>query len=241
MGRLAQEPLREMTEEEQSALAQVARASSERADRVARAKMLLAVEQGTSFIEAARSVGRRSNDAVARWVKRFNAEGLLALDRRHGGGPPTDYGPEEAERILRELRRTPDPERDGTATWSLTTLQRALRKASDGLPKVSTWTILRVLREAGYTFQQNRTWCETGKVKRKQKGETVEVTDPQAEAKRGGSSRRIGRERSGACRSGRRTKPDRIRRSLNRALPGSRKGDRLCDPASMFGAAPPSC
>jgi transposase len=187
MGRLPQEPLREITEEERSALTQVARATSERADRGARAKLLLAVEEGASFTEAAQSVGRRSNDAVARLVKRFNAEGLLALDRRPGGGPPTEYGPVKAERILKEFRRMPDPEEDGTSAWSLTTLQKALRKAlrKAELPKVSTWTILRVLHEAGYTFQQTRTWCETGKVKRKQKGETVEVTDLRAEAKRG--------------------------------------------------------
>lgn len=185
MGRPPKEPLREVTEEERSALEQIARATSERADRVARAKMLLAVIEGISFTEAARRVGRRSNDAVAELVKRFNVEGLPALEPRHGGGPKVEYGSEETERILREFRRQPDPEQDGTATWSLATLQRALRKAEDGLPKVSTWTILRVLHQAGYTFQKDRTWCETGKVKRKRKGEVVEVTDPRAEQKRG--------------------------------------------------------
>ena len=185
MGRPPKEPLREVTEDERSALEQIARASSERAERVARAKILLAVADGSSFTGAARSVGRRSNEAVAELVKRFNAEGLRALDPRYGGGHQTEYGPQEADRILGEFRRKPDPEQDGTATWSLTTLQRALRKAPDGLPKVSTWTILRVLHEAGYTFQQNRTWCETGKVKRKRKGEVVEVTDTRAEQKRG--------------------------------------------------------
>ena len=129
MGRPPKEPLRELTQEERSALEQIARATSERADRVARAKILLAVADGSSFTEAARSVGRRSNDAVAALVKRFNAEGLVALDPRQGGGHQTEYGPEEAERILREFRRKPDPEQDGTATWSLTTLQMVLRTA----------------------------------------------------------------------------------------------------------------
>ena len=185
MGRRPKEPLREVTQGERSVLEQIARAASERSDRVARAKILLGVSEGSSFTGAARSVGRRSNDAVAELVKRYNAEGLLALDPRHGGGHQTEYGPEESERILREFRRKPDPEQDGTAAWSLTTLQTALRKAEDGLPKVSTWTVLRVLHGAGYTFQQNRTWCETGKVKRKRRGEVVEVTDPRAEQKRG--------------------------------------------------------
>jgi hypothetical protein len=40
-----------------------------------------------------------------------------------------------------------------------------------------------VLREAGWSWQKDRTWCETGKVKRKRKGEIVQVTDPDATAK----------------------------------------------------------
>ena len=95
------------------------------------------------------------------------------------------YGPEQGARILREARRTPDRERDGTATWSLSTLQRALRRAPDGLPGVSTATIRRVLHEAGLSWQQSRTWCETGIVRRRRKRGVVTVVDPAAAAKRG--------------------------------------------------------
>jgi transposase len=82
------------------------------------------------------------------------------------------------------MRRQPDRERDGTATWSLSTLQRALRVAEDGLPSVSRETILNVLHEAGWSWQKDRSWCETGKVLRKRKAGTVEVTDPDAAAKK---------------------------------------------------------
>jgi hypothetical protein len=79
----------------------------------------------------------------------------------------------------------------------LTTLQRALRLAPDGLPEVSTFTIFRVLHQAGYSCQHNRTWCHTGTALRKRKRkdgttEQVEVTDPQAPEKRERSSKRIG-------------------------------------------------
>ena len=94
-------PLRPLTEAERTVLAQVARASAERADRVARAKALLAVADGATFADAARAAGRRAGDAVAKLVARFNAEGLAALDPRHGGGPPVQYGPVAAARILR--------------------------------------------------------------------------------------------------------------------------------------------
>jgi hypothetical protein len=59
-----------------------------------------------------------------------------------------------------------------------------LRKAPDGLPKVSTFTIGQVLHEAGYTYQANRTWCPTGKVVRKRKAGLVTVTDPDTEPKK---------------------------------------------------------
>jgi transposase len=140
---------------------------------------------GTRFIDAAHLAGRQSGAGVAKLVRRFNRTGFAALDSRHAGGPPVQYGPVERERILREFRRTPDREQDGTATWSLTTLQRALQRAPDGLPNVSTWTILQTLWEAGYTWQQSRTCCPTGTARRKRKRGTVTVTDPDASTKRG--------------------------------------------------------
>jgi transposase len=75
---------------------------------------------------------------VGRLVARFNRAGLEALVPRHGGGQPARYTGAERERILREAQREPDRDQDGTATWSLATLQRALRRAADGLPQVST-------------------------------------------------------------------------------------------------------
>jgi transposase len=185
MAAVQKTPLRSLTDLERRVLREVARAPSERADRVARAKELLAVADGATFAAAARAAGRRAGDAVARLVARFNAEGLAALDPRHGGGPSVRYGAAEAARILREVRSPPDRERDGTATWSLTTLQRALRAAPDGLPTVGTFTILRVLRDAGLSWQADRTWCETGVVQRKRQAGMVEVIDPATAAKRG--------------------------------------------------------
>jgi hypothetical protein len=184
MAQPAKEPLRPLTSTERAELAHLAQTSSERADRVSRAKALLAVADGQSFTDAARAAGRRSGDGVAKLVVRFNRGGLAALDARHGGGPPIQYGAPERERILREFRRLPVRERDGTATWSLTTLQRALREAPDGLPQVSTATILHALWEAGYSWQQSRTWCQTGTVQRKRKAGAVEVTDPDATPKK---------------------------------------------------------
>ena len=185
MTRRQKEPLRTMSGDEKVELERLSRAKSAAAEQVIRARMLLAVAEGKSYTEAARSVGRRSGDAVSRLVRRFNGEGVAAVEPRHGGGPRVVYGTEERERILREFRRQPEREQDGTATWSLSTLQRALRHAPDGLPQVSTQTILKVLWEDGWSWQKDRTWCQTGQVRRQRGGELVDVTDPDAGAKKG--------------------------------------------------------
>jgi transposase len=144
----------------------------------------LAVSQGFNYQDAARAAGRRSGDAVSALVARFNREGIKAVDPRRGGGHPSQYTPADAQRILREVRRIPTPEADGTATWSLTLLKKTLRTAPDGLPHVSTFTIHRVLHEAGYSFQRTRTWCHTGEAARRRKSGTVVVTDPDATSKK---------------------------------------------------------
>ncbi len=184
MSRRQKEPLRPLADEERNLLGQVSRAQSEPASHVARAKEILAVAEGLSYIEAARRAGRRSGDAVAKLVARFNKEGLSAIRPRHGGGPEVIYGEAEKERILAEFRRTPDRECDGTATWSVKTLQRVLRAAPDGLPRVSSVTIWQVLHDNEITWQRTRSWCETGKVVRKRKSGPVAVIDPDAAPKK---------------------------------------------------------
>ena len=185
MAQRQKEPLRPLTAAERSELGRVARASTEPAGRVGRAKALLAVADGARFSQAARAAGRRSGDAVAQLVVRFNRLGLAALEAGQGGGPPVRYGPAERERILREFRRRPDRAQDGTATWSLVTLRRALRRGPDPLPTISTATILHALWEAGYTWQRDRSWCSTGTAKRKrQRGTVAETVDPPATPKK---------------------------------------------------------
>ena len=184
MTRRRKDPLRALTDGERVSLEQLGRATSAPAASVVRARALLAVAAGSSYTEAARRVGRRSGDAIAAVVARFNREGLAAVEPRHGGGASVTYGATERERILAEVHRAPDREQDGTATWSLTTLQRALRRAEDGLPQISTYTIWCVLHEADLSWQRDRSWCHTGLAKRRRKHGEVEVHDPDATAKK---------------------------------------------------------
>jgi transposase len=185
MPRLQKDPLRPLTTDEWTHLERISRSHTEPAAPVTRAKALLAVADGRRFTDAAPAVGRRSGDAVAQLVARFNREGLAALEPGpgHGGGQPKRSTQTEQERILREVRRAPDRDTDRTATWSLSTLQGALRRAPDGLPGVSTYTIWCVLRDAGFTWDKDRSWCETGTAMRTRTSGTVTVIDPDATAK----------------------------------------------------------
>ncbi len=184
MSRCKKDPLCDLTSEERIVLEQIGRSYNEPAIQVARSKIILAVAEGQDYTQAAHTAGRKSGDAVSKLVSRFKQEGIAALVPRRSGGKQPTYTAVEKERILREARRILDPEQDGAAVWSLSILQRALRQAAGGLPKVSTYTIWLVLREAGWRWQQDRTWCETGQVKRKRKEGVVEVQDPDATPKK---------------------------------------------------------
>ena len=181
MSSIKKDPLRPLTSSERSALEQPECASGVGCTSAGNPRR----SDGSSYTEAAQLVGRAVGDSIAQWVARFNQVGLGAMVPRHGGGaPPVLYGPAERDRILTEFRRRPDREQDGTATWSLNTLQRALRRAPDGLPNVSTYTIWAVLHDAGISWQRDRSWCHTGAAMRKRKRGEVEVHDPDASAKK---------------------------------------------------------
>ena len=184
MTRHKKDPLRALTRAEREWLERISRAQSEPASHVVRAKAILAVADGKNYTEAATAAGRKSGDAVSKLVSAFNQHGLAAIQPRHGGGAVAKYGPAARERILMEARRQPEPAQDGTATWSLQTLRRALRRAPDGLPDVSEDTVRTVLREAGFSWQRAQTWCETGQVVRKRKRGPVMTHDPDTEAKK---------------------------------------------------------
>lgn len=178
MPRPQKDPLRLLTADETTTLTKIRHSAHATVAHVARATILLAVADGATYRRAAYLAQRRSPHAVAALVAHFNQVGLAALDPPHGGGPALLYTATERDRILAEAQRTPDRTQDGTATWSLTTLQRALRRAPDGLPQVSRYTLWVVLRDNGWRWQRNRTWCPTGTAIRQRKTGPVTVHDP---------------------------------------------------------------
>lgn len=182
MARAQKEPLRPLSDAERRMLEDVSKASSERVDRVRRARALLRVADTGSFAQAARHAGFRSATAVADLVHRFNRQGMPALDIAAGRGRRPTYERDTRARVVAVAQEQPRRREDQTATWSLRTLQRRLRR--EGLDRMGTSTIRRVLQDAGSSYQRTRTWCPTGTALRKRKGGPVQVTDPETEEKR---------------------------------------------------------
>src|SRR5258707_11696143 len=125
MGARQKQGLRPLSEAERDELQRIAKASSERVDTVKRAKALLAVTGGKTFIQAGVSAGL-SHEGVSQLVERFNQRGLavLVIARRRGRKPT--YEAEGRARVLQEERRQPDSGIDQTRSWALKTLQRSL-------------------------------------------------------------------------------------------------------------------
>src|SRR4051812_28744371 len=239
MSRHRKDPLRPLTADERIALTRLSRSLSAPAAQVERSQALLAIADGASYTAAAHQVGRRHNETISAWVSRFNRDGLAAVRPGHGGGPRIRYGADAQQRILAEWARTPQREQDGTATWSLSLLQRALRQADDGLPRVSPFTIWRTLHAGGLSWQKSRTWCETGVVMRTRKHGVVRVSDPDAAGQKSRLSRPTRWGRSLGSRSGVRTRPARSRPCRIPACHGSRAANRQPSRTSTFVAARP--
>jgi transposase len=177
------EPLQVLTTAEQTALERLAKASSERIDRVRRARALLAVAQGATFARAAQQAGLRSGTTVANLVSRFNKRSLAALSTGAGRGRKPTYDAAARVHIVATAQRPPERRANGTASWSLSTLQRTLRQGA--YPRIGTSTIRRMLENAGSSYQRTRSWCPTGTAQRVRTAGVVTVVDPKTEEKRG--------------------------------------------------------
>ncbi len=185
MGRAVKEGLRPLSRAEEQELQRVVKATSERVDRVRRAKALLAVAGGKSRTAASQEAGL-SREGVSQLINGFNQRGLDMLSLAPGRGRKPTYTSEQRARILAEVQRQPDREENGTATWSLMTLRKDLREST--LPTIGAETMREVLHEAGYSYQQSRSWVRTGYALRKRKSGTVTTYDEHTLEKKDGSS-----------------------------------------------------
>src|SRR5690349_14191019 len=94
--------LRPLADAERRELVRISHAPSERLSRSQRAVALLALEAGKTLTDVAKAAGWKAQKTVTRLIRRFQEQGLAALDDLPRSGRPRSYGPAERARIIQE-------------------------------------------------------------------------------------------------------------------------------------------
>src|SRR6202790_1109616 len=103
---------------------------------VFRARLILALADGTTYREIARTL-KTSLPTIARWKMRFERDGLAGLEGRHLGSKPRTATPKVQARVIRRVQQPPG---DGSTHWSC-------RKLASELA-LSKSTVQRILAQA---------------------------------------------------------------------------------------------
>ena len=163
--------LRELTAEEASAVESLARSRTAAARRVERARIVWRASHGETPPSIAETLGL-SAETVRRRIRRFNAEGLAALEDHPRSGRPATYSADEVAAVI--TAALTDPRRLGLpfASWTLDRLAAYLLEHKGIAMRRSR--IDEILLKEGLRWRRQETWF----------GERV---DPKFAEKRGAS------------------------------------------------------
>ena len=103
-----------VTEDQRADLQRWAQSRTLPAGDVFRARLILALAAGKSYSQIESELNT-SRPTIARWRKRFEAEGLAGLDGKHQGSKPRAASPAVQARLIRKTLQKPD---DGSTQWS---------------------------------------------------------------------------------------------------------------------------
>ena len=165
--------LRELTAEEASAVESLARSRTAAARRVERARIVWRASHGETPPSIAETLGL-SAETVRRRIRRFNAEGLAALEDHPRSGRPATYAADEVAAVI--AAALTDPRRLGLpfASWTLDRLAAYLLEHKGIAMRRSR--IGEIPLKEGLRWRRQETWF----------GERV---DPEFAEKRGASRR----------------------------------------------------
>ena len=163
--------LRELTAEEALAVENLARARTASARRVERARIIWRASRGATPPVIAETLGL-SAETVRRRIRRFNAEGLAALEDHHRSGRPATYSPGAVAAVIAAALAAPRRLGLPFASWTLDRLAAYLLEHKGIAMRRSQ--IDEILRKEGLRWRRHETWF----------GERV---DPEFAEKRGGS------------------------------------------------------
>lgn len=167
MGR--QIELRATTAEEQATLEQWARSGKTEKRLADRARIILLRQQGEQTKRIAAVIGCES-DKVARWVHRFNEQGIAGLYDREGRGRRESYTERERSVMVASAKTAPQQLGQPFGYWSLPRLAEYLR-IEKGIG-ISRAHLGRILEAEGLVWYQERSYF-------------TERPDPQFAEKRG--------------------------------------------------------
>ena len=147
--------VRQMSEEETTAIKQLAHSRTEPAGLVQRAQIILLSKQGKRVIEVAEQL-HLCDRTVRRWIYRFNEAGVEGLrDQSRAGRPPTYSEEQRSEVVAASLT---DPQSLGLpfGSWTLDRLQAYLHEHK-GIP-IKRSRIAEILAQEGLRWRTQERW-----------------------------------------------------------------------------------
>jgi transposase len=115
-----------LTPDERDTLQRLSRTGRGRADLARRARIILQLADGASYLDIARGLGESSR-TIAKWKRRFLEARVTGLDGRYRGNTATVLTPRLEARIVAWTRKPPT---DGSTHWSTRTHATALKLSS---------------------------------------------------------------------------------------------------------------
>lgn len=165
--------LRTLGAEERAAVEALARSRTDSARRVERARIVWRASRGETPPTIATALGVDA-ETVRRRIRRFNADGLAALEDRHRSGRPATYSAEVVAVVIATALISPQRLSLPFGSWTLDRLATYLLEHKGIAMRRSR--IDEILLAEGLRWRQHETWF----------GEPV---DPEFAEKRGGSRR----------------------------------------------------
>jgi transposase len=150
--------LRELTTDERDALERLSRSRTAPAREVERAKILLLASSGRHVPDIADQMNLTAY-CVRERIRRFNHEGLVALQDRPRPGRAAQYNPEQVSLVVQTALTKPTDLGLVFATWTHERLQDYLNEHHQ-LP-IKRTRIGELLAREGLRWREDETWFST--------------------------------------------------------------------------------
>ena len=147
--------LRDLTAEEASAVESLARSRTAPARRVERARIVWRASLGEAPPTIAEALGLDA-ETVRRRLRRFNAEGLAAIEDRRRSGRPATYAPDEVAAVITAALTAPRRLGLPFASWTLDRLAASLLEHQGIAMRRSR--IDEILLAEGLRWRRHETW-----------------------------------------------------------------------------------